>query len=212
MSLAEPQPQELCAWRLQKTDMTWQKFQKPLWYLLSAKNLEMSSDLLLKQLTFIYAVHCNNMLSKMASRRPEILKIMPVKTEREAFMSFKIQFPLSYLLQWFYPSIKHQILEHPLIYAGTSSQSPSLHNQPSELLHATLQQNDCTSSGLHITLWPWVSIKVIQTGIKLKNLVLSSIIPRLKQIRSQVSWHTTILNMYIIISTQFSPLNIACAK
>ena len=36
-----------------------------------------------------------------------------------------------------------------------------------ELLYATLQQNDCTSSRFPVTLWPWMNIKVIQTGIKM---------------------------------------------
>ena len=45
--------------------------------------------------------------------------------------------------------------------------------QPSwtfELLHATLQLNECTSSCLPITLWPWINIKVIKTGIELLYL------------------------------------------
>ena len=48
----------------------------------------------------------------------------------------------------------------------TPESSPLL-NQPSrtfELLHAILQQNNCTSSSFTLTLWLWVSIKVIQTG------------------------------------------------
>ena len=42
------------------------------------------------------------------------------------------------------------------------------HNQPSwtfELLHATLQQNDCTNYSFPVTLWSWINIMVIQTGI-----------------------------------------------
>ena len=61
----------------------------------------------------------------------------------------------------------------------TSSQSSPFHNQPSwtfKLLHATLKQNDNTSPGFPVILWPWLNIKVNQTGIKLLNLVVSSII------------------------------------
>ena len=41
--------------------------------------------------------------------------------------------------------------------------------QPSwtfKLHHATFQHNDETSSSFPVTLWHWVNIKVIQTGIK----------------------------------------------
>ena len=61
----------------------------------------------------------------------------------------------------------------------TSSQSSSLHNQPSwkfELLPTTLWQNDCISSSCLVTLWPWENIKVIQNGIKLQSLVVFSTI------------------------------------
>ena len=93
----------------------------------------------------------------------------------------------------------------------TSSQSSPFHNQSSlefELLHATFQQNDCTSSSIPTTLWPWVNVQVIQTGIKLWNLVIS-IIPSLEQINSHVSWHMMMLNVYFIkiMSAELSPLN-----
>ena len=34
------------------------------------------------------------------------------------------------------------------------------------LLHATFQHNNCTSSRFPVTLWSWVNIRVIQTGIE----------------------------------------------
>ena len=67
----------------------------------------------------------------------------------------------------------------------TSSQSSPLHNQPLqifELLYATLQQHDCTSSSFPITLLPWENIKVIQTGIKLWRLVVFRIISSLNKL------------------------------
>ena len=91
----------------------------------------------------------------------------------------------------------------------TSSQSSSLHNQPSwtsELLHSTLQQNTCTSLTFPVTLWPWVNIKIIQIGIKLLSLIVFSTIPSLKQTTSQVSWYITTLNIYFIKSRQLSSL------
>ena len=91
----------------------------------------------------------------------------------------------------------------------TSSQASSLHNQPSrtfELLHATFQQRNSTSSSFPVTLWPWVNIRVIQTRIKLYTLVAFSIIPALKHIDLQVSWHMTKLNIYYIKSCQQSSL------
>ena len=101
----------------------------------------------------------------------------------------------------------------------TSSQSSPLHNEPSwtfDLLHATLQQNDCTNSSLPITLWPCVDIEIIQTGIQLNSLVVSSIIPSLKQISSQVPRHMMILNVdfnfHEILTAEFSPSNRACWK
>ena len=86
----------------------------------------------------------------------------------------------------------------------TSSQSSSLHNQPSqtfELLHATLRQNDCTSYSFPlnpVTLsenkgnsnWNQtvqLKIKVIQIGIKLYSLIVFNTIPSLKQFGSQMS-------------------------
>ena len=89
----------------------------------------------------------------------------------------------------------------------TSSQSSPLHNQPSwtfKLLHATFQQNDSTNYSFSMTLWPWVNIKIIQTGIKLRSLVVSSIIPSLKQIGLQVSWHRLMLNISFTKSCQQS--------
>ena len=77
----------------------------------------------------------------------------------------------------------------------TSSQSSPLHkqlSQTSELLHATLQQNNCTISSFLLTLWPWVNIKVIQTGINTR-VDMFSIIPIMTQIASQVSWHRAML-------------------
>ena len=53
-----------------------------------------------------------------------------------------------------------------ITYKAVSQSSP-LNNQTSELFHAALQHNDCTSSSFPVTLWPWVNIKVIQTGINL---------------------------------------------
>ena len=47
----------------------------------------------------------------------------------------------------------------------------------------------------------WVNIKVIQTRIKLYSLTVFSIIPSLKQISSQVSWHMKMLNVYFIKSS-----------
>ena len=58
------------------------------------------------------------------------------------------------------------------------SQSSSLNNQPSwtfELIRTTLPQNDYTSSNFPVTLWSWVNIKVVQIGIKLYSVVVSSI-------------------------------------
>ena len=57
-----------------------------------------------------------------------------------------------------------------------SLQSPPLHNEPlrmSDILHATLQQNDRIAFSSLVTLWPYVKIKAIQTGIKLLSLVMS---------------------------------------
>ena len=51
-----------------------------------------------------------------------------------------------------------------------------------------------------------MNIRVIQTGIKQQSLQVSSIIPSLKQIGSQVSWHMTILNICLIASHQQSSL------
>ena len=62
------------------------------------------------------------------------------------------------------------------------------HHGTFELLRATSQQNDCTSSNFAIILWPWVKVKVIQTGIILKSLVVSSIISSLKK-----KWFTSAL-------------------
>ena len=92
----------------------------------------------------------------------------------------------------------------------TTSKSSSLHNQlsqTSELLHATLQDNDCTSSYFPTTLWAVVNIKVIQTAIKLKSSVVFSIIPKLKQIGLQVSWHMMMLNAYLMKSHVFQTRN-----
>ena len=59
---------------------------------------------------------------------------------------------------------------HTCHIQGTCLQASPLHNQPLQhtfgLLHACLQQNDCTSSNFPVSLWPW-EVKVIQTGIKL---------------------------------------------
>ena len=55
-------------------------------------------------------------------------------------------------------------------------------------------------------MWSWVTIKVIETGIKLYSLVVFSIIPSLKQISSHVSLHITMLNVYFIKSHQQSSL------
>ena len=55
------------------------------------------------------------------------------------------------------------------------------------LLHATLQQDNCTSSCFLIPLLPWVKIKITQIGIKMQSLVMFIIIPSLKQISSQAS-------------------------
>ena len=74
-------------------------------------------------------------------------------------------------------------------------------NQPlwtSELLHATFQQSDCTSTTFPVTLCPWVNIKINQTGIKLYSLVLSKNMPSLKQNSSQVSWHRTMLIIRVL--------------
>ena len=80
-----------------------------------------------------------------------------------------------------------------------------LHNQPSctfELLQATLQHSEWTCSSFSLTLWPWVNIKVIRNGIKLQSLEMLSIIPSLKQISSQISEHTTMLNVYFPLYTK----------
>ena len=52
-------------------------------------------------------------------------------------------------------------------YRSSLKTSP-LHNKPSQmfgLFYAILQQSDCISSRFHKNLWPWVKVKVIQTGI-----------------------------------------------
>ena len=45
------------------------------------------------------------------------------------------------------------------------------------------------SSRFHVSLWPWVNIKVIQTEIILETLVIFSIIPSLN--KSVHKYHTT---------------------
>ena len=50
------------------------------------------------------------------------------------------------------------------------------------LLHATLQQNDCTNLRFLVTQWPWAKAKAIHTDIKMKSLVKSIILPNLKEI------------------------------
>ena len=59
------------------------------------------------------------------------------------------------------------------------------------------------NSSFNVILWPWVNIKVIQSGIQSLSLVISSIIPSLKQISSQVSRHRT---MYLVRSHMHSSL------
>ena len=64
---------------------------------------------------------------------------------------------------------REQMLERSIFafLTGLHSDPSRLHNLPSrtfELLHATLQQNDSTSSSFPVTLWPWLNIKVIQKG------------------------------------------------
>ena len=58
-------------------------------------------------------------------------------------------------------------------YLKISKQSSPKQNWPLwmfRLLHATLQWNDCTSSCFLLTLWPWLKVKVIHTGIKMSCL------------------------------------------
>ena len=49
-----------------------------------------------------------------------------------------------------------------------------------------------TASSFPVILWPWMNIKVIQTGIKLQSLVVFSILRCLKQ----TSQHTMMLNIW----------------
>ena len=66
----------------------------------------------------------------------------------------------------------------------TSLQSSPSHSQRSRKfgrLHATFQLNDCLSSSVCVTLWPWTKIKVIQTGITLQELSVFPIILRKKK-------------------------------
>ena len=53
-------------------------------------------------------------------------------------------------------------LHNPHTYRTSLWPSPS---QTFELLHGTLQQNDCAASFFPLTLWPRVNSKVIQTSI-----------------------------------------------
>ena len=46
------------------------------------------------------------------------------------------------------------------------SQSHTHPLQIFRLLYTILLQNDCTSTSFLTTMWPWVKVKVIQTGIK----------------------------------------------
>ena len=57
-------------------------------------------------------------------------------------------------------------------------------------------------------LWPWLKVKVIQTGIMPQNLEVYSIKSSLKQIDSQASRRRPMVENYV----EFSPLNINRAK
>ena len=88
-----------------------------------------------------------------------------------------------------------------------SLQSSPLHYQPLQklgLLHSTLQQNNCTRSSFFITVWPWERDRVIQTAIKLKSLVMPSVIPCLKDIGSEVSGRRPTVKAYSTKSTLWS--------
>ena len=61
-------------------------------------------------------------------------------------------------------AIHDYFTNNPYLQYRTPSQTSPSHNQSSqtfELLHATSQQNDCTSSSFPVNLWPWVNIKTI---------------------------------------------------
>ena len=72
-------------------------------------------------------------------------------------------------------------------YLQTSLHSSPLHNKSLQkfgLLHATLLHTGCIHSSFLVTLWRWVKVKVIQNGNKMKSLVMSDIISRLREITS----------------------------
>ena len=99
----------------------------------------------------------------------------------------------------------------------TSPQSSPWHNQLSpisELLHATLQQNDCTSSSFPINLWPWVNIKVIQTVCKPESLVSVEYHTKFETNRftSVLTYDNVKCILHKITSAEFFHLNITCAK
>ena len=70
------------------------------------------------------------------------------------------------------------------------------------------------SSSFLVTLWPWVKVKVINTGIKIQNLVMSVIKQSLKEMGSKASKHPPILNIPLFkinefeVKFKFSPLSI----
>ena len=66
-----------------------------------------------------------------------------------------------------------------------------------ELLHATLQHNNCTSSSFPVIPWPWGNIKVTQTGLKLQRKIW---LRSLEQIGSQASGHRVMLIVNLIKS------------
>ena len=76
--------------------------------------------------------------------------------------------------------------------------------QPSwtfQLLHATLQQNDCTSSNFPMTRWPLLKIKVVHLESHCR--VWCCVIPTLKQISSQVPQRRPMSTVYsTMIHTQ----------
>ena len=79
------------------------------------------------------------------------------------------------------------------------SHLPYIINQPLQtfgVLQATLKHNECTRSNLPLALWPWVKVKVVQTG----RVVAPNIIPSLKQISSHVPGCWPTLKVYFIKS------------
>ena len=153
-------------------------------------------------------------------------KIILSKTNLHAHYLISPPHPSTHTLRWVpfswrqggrFPSKKkqQQMLKRSIFYYSfrISLQPSPVCNQPLNmfgLIHATLQQNDCTSCTFLVTLKHWVKVKIIHTSIKIESLAMSIIIPSLKHIGSHASNSKLVLTIFSskIIEMEFSSLNV----